>query len=273
MASSQLSAGAALALIVHVAIFTVLGTVFISNWINRYRNRVENAYNVLKIKGLTPHDVNEVTMLLNRLSERFKPIDPKLCRLARYAKYPPYNLELVNSCVTDIAEYLGLTGLTFIVQLQELNTNTAGRINMIEHNGCITVCIASSLLDKGDALVVALCHEVMHKFLEKVGLTDLLVEINEKLTDVSCIFFGMGQLFMNTCIWYEEYDTREGFLLTTHKKAQRIGYLLPAQIALAYDLCVQRLGRKLDDSPKELNGMASAIFEQYRDEIKKLAKS
>lgn len=242
--------------------------------INRHRVRVRKAYDVMKLKDLTPLDVCEVATLVNRLNERFKPVEPQKCRLNHYAEYPPYNLDLVNSCIADIADYLGLTGLTFVAEFQEMDMDTAGRINMVERNGCVTVQLAPRLLDRGVALVGALCHEVMHKFLEKVDLTDPIAAVNEKMTDVSCVFFGMGQLLMSGCIWYEEHDEGgNSYFRTVCRTARRLGYLLPSQLALAYDLCVQRLGRKLNDSPNELKGMALAIFERYREEMAKIAQS
>jgi hypothetical protein len=145
-----------------------------------------------------------------------------------------------------IAEFVGLMGLTFLIEPTHLAEGTCGRIELQSAGSEVFVQISSDLFGFPSALLATISHEIAHKFLHTNRITwgDGLADHyhNEVLTDIAGVFVGLGKLMLNG---HHVERTDEGSSgRTTHTR--RVGYLEGNQLAFVYLLMchMRQVGRE-----------------------------
>jgi len=71
----------------------------------------------------------------------------------------------IQRAAKRIAEFVGLTGLTFLIEPTHLAEGTCGRIELQSAGSEVFVQISSDLFAFPSAVLATLSHEIAHKFL------------------------------------------------------------------------------------------------------------
>ena len=140
----------------------------------------------------------------------------------------------IQRAAKRIAEFVGLTGLTFLIEPTHLNEGTCGRIELQSTGSDVFVQISSDLFGFPDAILATISHELAHKFLHtnRIAWGDGPVDHyhNEVLTDIAGVFVGLGKLMLNG--HYVERTAEGPSGRTTHTR--KVGYLEGNQLAFVY---------------------------------------
>jgi len=147
----------------------------------------------------------------------------------------------IQDTAKDIADFIDLDGFTFIVAVTKQKENVGGHIDLSTQGNSVFVEIDSDMMKFPDAIAAALCHELCHKWLQvnRIHLPDEAE--NEILTDITCVFLGLGRIMLNGCkatkVRYE--NCTDGATKITETNV--CGYLNRDQFALVYRLvCAMR---------------------------------
>lgn len=147
----------------------------------------------------------------------------------------------IQRTAKDIADFVGVTGYTFIVAVAKQEEKVAGHIDLATEGSNVFVEIDEDIMKFPDAVAATLCHEVCHKWLQMNRIA-LPVEMeNEILTDITSVFLGFGKIMLNGCktthVRYESIEN--GTRTITETKTS--GYLDRNQFAFVYRLvCAMR---------------------------------
>jgi len=160
----------------------------------------------------------------------------------------------------EIADFVGLGGLTFVVSITKQRANVAGRVELNYSGNNVFVEISDDMRKFEDAIVATLAHEITHKYMQINGIssgTGLAHEYeNEVLTDITAIFLGLGKLMLNGT--GEEKTHREEKIDGTHyvTETRRCGYLSRQQLAFVYRLIFAMRGVSKRDMLSNLSPAA-----------------
>jgi hypothetical protein len=150
----------------------------------------------------------------------------------------------IQAAARQIAEFVGLQNLTFIVGIVTQDSRTAGHIELKHGEPGVFIEVSPDITNFEAALLATLAHEVTHKYMhvhQIPGGPNLLEIENEFPTDITAVFLGLGKLVLNGS---ESKVTRteptEGGT-TTITDSFKCGYLGRDQLALTYLLvCTMR---------------------------------
>src|SRR5882724_9425899 len=87
-----------------------------------------------------------------------------------YTKGSSVYVEIQNAA-KRIAEFVGLQGLTFLIEPRNLSKGTCGRIELNANSLEVFIQISPDLFDFPEAILATLSHEISHKFLHINGLS------------------------------------------------------------------------------------------------------
>ena len=173
-------------------------------------------------------------------------LELKTSAKVHYRVMPPFNASHYDSLAMQavarqIAEFIGLKGLTFIVTAAKQEEKVGGRIDLSSGGKEVFIEVDSETMEFPDAVSATLCQEVCHKWLDVHGIRSSTEIDNEILTDISCVFLGLGKIMLNgcgvTCVRHEFVP--EG--TRTISKKLTTGYLKRDQLAFVYRLvCAMR---------------------------------
>ena len=91
-----------------------------------------------------------------------------------------------------IAEHVGLSNLTFVVNVTLQDPSTAGHIELRDDSTAVFVEVSRDICGYRDAVLATLCHEICHKFLHARGIRHGTEQVEEEfLTDVAAVYLGM----------------------------------------------------------------------------------
>lgn len=140
----------------------------------------------------------------------------------------------IQKAAKRIAEFIGLTGLTFLVEPTHLTKGTCGQIELESSGSEVFVQISPDLFEFPSAVLATISHELAHKFLHTnhISWGDGPIDHyhNEVLTDIAGIFLGLGKLMLNG--HHVERTTEGATGTTTH--TNKVGYLEGNQLAFVY---------------------------------------
>ncbi len=153
----------------------------------------------------------------------------------------PNNIIEVQGAAKKIAEFIGLSGFTFIVAITKQAEGSAGNIELNFKGRDVFIEISDGLLHSGESMLAVLAHEITHKYLEinniSCGRGPQHTYENEILTDIASIFLGLGKLLLNGC----EHQSFSYDLNSVKTKTHRYGYLDKEQFAFVYSfICTMR---------------------------------
>jgi len=152
----------------------------------------------------------------------------------------------IQRAAKKISEFVGLKGLTFIVNTTQLRKGVSGNIELRSEDSAVFVELSTDTLKFSDAVLATLAHEITHKYLHRKGISCGLGPAfeyeNEILTDIATIYIGLGKLYLNGC----QCSNTETKIVnpnstTTTTEKMRVGYLDQSRLAFVYRLiCAMR---------------------------------
>ena len=163
-----------------------------------------------------------------------------------YRPLPPLRQSLhdiigIQAAAKHIAEFVGLTGLTFVVGVAKQKLNVGGHIDLKSSGPDVFVEIDSDTLSFSDAVAATLCHEICHKWLQVNGISCPVEIENEILTDITTVFLGLGKIMLNGCLCVNIHTETLPNATRTVREEKKSGYLDRDQLAFVYRLvCAMR---------------------------------
>jgi len=154
---------------------------------------------------------------------------------------PSDNVDLQRAA-RNIAQFIGLNDLTFIITVKSLKGDRAGQIDLVHNEKEVYIEISDDILDFDNAVLTTIAHEITHKFMHrhKISCYSQNRYENEILTDITAVFIGLGKLMMNGCEVKRKYS-RTGGDSQTYTKSITTGYLNMEQLAYVYRMvCTMR---------------------------------
>jgi hypothetical protein len=144
----------------------------------------------------------------------------------------------MQKAAKEIADFVGLSGFTFIVTLTKLKKDIGGHIELNYSHQEVFIEISEDTATFPEAILATLAHEIAHKYLHfhsiSAGSGLAYKYENEILTDITAIFLGLGKLMLNGSevkrIHQEQLSN--GTQTTTH--TLKSGYLNREQLAFIY---------------------------------------
>jgi len=147
----------------------------------------------------------------------------------------------IQVAAKKIADFIGLSGLTFVIGVAKQGENVAGRVDLGNHGNAVFIDISDETMAFPGAVAVTLCHELCHKWLQINGIRSEPEADNEILTDVTTIFLGLGKIMLNGCIAAKETQETTPIGTRTISGTIKSGYLDREQLAFVYRLvCAMR---------------------------------
>ena len=159
----------------------------------------------------------------------------------------------IQRTVKDIAQFVGLTGFTFIVGIAKQDEKVGGHIDLSGSGPEVFIEIDSDMMEFPDAVAATLCHEVCHKWLHSHGIRLPVTIENEVLTDVTAVFLGFGKVMLNGCSVTNERHEPVANGTRTITKTMKSGYLDRDQFAFVYRLVCAMRSVSQSDSIQGLN--------------------
>ena len=170
----------------------------------------------------------------------------------------------------EIADFVGLGGLTFVVSITKQKANVAGHVELNYSGNNVFVEVSEDMREFEDAIVATLAHEITHKYMQINGITagtGLAHDYeNEVLTDITGVFLGLGKLMLNGA--EEEKTHQEKKFDGTHyvTETRRCGYLSRQQLAFVYRLVCAMRGISKQDMLSNLSPAAKdAVLYCHRE--------
>jgi len=196
----------------------------------------------------------------------------------QYRIMPPFTAPFhdhlsIQDTAKKIAEFIGLTGYTFIVAITKQDKNVHGHIDLSSQGTGVFVEVEEKMMKFPDAIGAILCHEACHKWLQVHGIASPIEAENEILTDITSVFLGLGKIMLNGC---KSTNVRRESIANgtrTTTETQTSGYLDRDQLAFVYRLvCAMRNISRIDIM-RGLNVAASqavkscdSLFGHYYDD-------
>ena len=105
----------------------------------------------------------------------------------------------MQAAAKQIAEFVGLHGFTFIVATTKQKDKVGGHIDLSTSGQEVFIEIDSEILEFPAVAATVLGHEICHKWLQAHGIRSSYAMDHEMLTDISCVFLGLGKIMLNGC--------------------------------------------------------------------------
>ncbi len=152
-----------------------------------------------------------------------------------------YDAISLQKVAKAIADFIGLTGFTFVITTSKQKENTGGHIDLRDTRNFVFIEIDESTMKFPNVVAGILCHELCHKWLQVNGINCPTDIENEILTDITTVFLGLGKIMLNGC---KGVNVKQGMTLNgTSTTTQTItsGYLDRDHLSLVYRLvCAMR---------------------------------
>lgn len=179
----------------------------------------------------------------------------------QYRVMPPFTAPFVDQIsiqqtVKDIAQFIGLTGFTFIVAVARQKEKVGGHIDLSASGPEVFIEIDSDMMKFPDAVAATLCHEVCHKWLQTNGIRLPITTENEILTDITTVFLGFGKIMLNGCNATHVRHESVPNGTRTITKTLKSGYLDRDQFAFVYRLVCSMRNVPESDSIQGLSSEA-----------------
>ena len=110
-----------------------------------------------------------------------------------------YDCLSIQKAAKQIADFIGLTGFTFVITVSKLKKNIGGKIDLCNNGEAVFIEIDEETLKFPDVVGAILCHEICHKWLQINGIKSSTERDNEILTDIATVFLGFGKIMLNGC--------------------------------------------------------------------------
>jgi|TARA_Y100000310_G_C20589434_1_gene767179 hypothetical protein len=166
----------------------------------------------------------------------------------------------IQGTAKDIAEFIGLTGYTFIVAIAKQKEKVGGHIDLSTEGTSVFVEIDPEMMKFPDSVGATLCHEICHKWLQSNGIRSAIEIDNEILTDITSVFLGFGKIMLNGCRTENvRYETIPNGTRTI-TEAMTAGYLDRDQLAFVYNLVCAMRKIPSSDFMQGLNAEATHAF-------------
>jgi hypothetical protein len=194
----------------------------------------------------------------------------------------------LQGAAKEIADFVGLDWLTFVVSITKQRANVAGHVELSYSGNNVFIEISDSMRNFEDAVVATLAHEITHKYMQVNNIsagTGLAHEYeNEVLTDITSVFLGLGKFMLNGSEEEKTHQAVKADGIYNVTETRRCGYLTRQQLAFVYRLvCAMRNISKQDMLSNLSSTASNAVlscdyeypdyFEQklgtnnYRDEV------
>lgn len=201
--------------------------------------------------------VNKVTFLEEHIGANvgYKPMEPFWVPGTNLRD--PYEIQ---GAARQIADWLGLTNLTFLVTIVKQKKEVAGHIELSYCGDDVYIEVSDDIATFEDAAAATLAHEITHKYMQLSGIclgTEIRHEYErEVLTDIAAVFLGLGKFMLNGCETVKEHD--EVRVDGTHHitESAKCGYLNRRQLAFVYRLVCSMRGVSREDMLSNLTGPA-----------------
>ncbi len=156
-----------------------------------------------------------------------------------YRVMPPLTVRFhdhieIQRVARKIAEFIGLTGFTFVIAIARQKKNVAGHIDLSTGSKEVFVEVDNDMMEFPDAVAATLCHEVCHKWLQVNGIRSPIVSDNEILTDITSVFLGFGKIMLNGCKTTNTTVETTADGTRTITNTMTAGYLDRDQLAFVY---------------------------------------
>lgn len=190
----------------------------------------------------------------------------------QYRVMPPLTVPFldhlaIQQVAKQIAEFIGLTGFTFIIAVAKQKEKVGGHIDLSTHGKEVFVEIDADTMKFPDAVAATLCHEACHKWLQGNGLRSPIESEDEILTDITSVFLGFGKIMLNGCkatnVRYETIPN--GTRTITETKS--VGYLDREQLAFVYRLVSAMRNIAHPDFMQGLNAEAASAVQRCDDSL------
>jgi hypothetical protein len=185
----------------------------------------------------------------------------------QYRVMPPLTVPFpdhlaIQRIARQIADFIGLTDLTFIVAVAKQKEKVAGHIDLSTDEKGVFVEVDEETMKFPDAVAATLCHEACHKWLQINGLALPIESEDEILTDITSVFLGFGKIMLNGCkatnLRYETVPN--GTRTITETKS--VGYLDRDQLAFVYRLVCAMRNIVPSDFMQGLNAEAASAVQR-----------
>lgn len=198
--------------------------------------------------------VNKVAFLEEQIGANvgYKPMEPFWVPGTNLRD--PYKIQ---GAARQIAEWVGLGNLTFLVTIARQKKNVAGRIELSYFGDEVHIEVSDDIAGFEDPAVATLAHEITHKYMQVCGIclgTEIPYEYEkEVLTDIAAIFLGLGKFMLNGCETVKEREERR--VDGTHHitESAKCGYLNRRQLAFVYRLVCSMRGVSRGEMLSNLN--------------------
>ena len=142
----------------------------------------------------------------------------------------------VQAAAKTIANYISLSGYTFIVSYAKQKSKVGGHIELSTSNTDVFIEISDEAKKYDEAVCATLCHELSHKWLQINNIRLPNDYENEILTDIATIFLGLGKMMLNGITNSKQRAEFNGGQMQTITEHYKTGYLGLNQMAYIYTL-------------------------------------
>jgi hypothetical protein len=165
----------------------------------------------------------------------------------------------------NIGVFLDLSNVTFAVAIAKQRRDIAGHVELLKRQGEVFIEVDDDLLRHPSCVPAVICHEVMHKVLYEAGIWLDDATENENLTDIACVYAGLGKLMLNGCV-SPDWDS-EG-----HERNFSVGYV--SRDGLAFDHAVTCQMRNIDpeQADRYLSNEAVQAVRYWRAQLAPLSE-
>lgn len=184
----------------------------------------------------------------------------------QYRVMPPLTLPFndllaIQSVAKQIAKFIGLSDLTFVIATAKQTAKVGGHIDLSNTGNDVFVEVSTDMMKFPDAVAATLCHEVCHKWLQVNGIRSPIERENEILTDITSIFLGFGKIMLNGCKTTHVKQEIISSGTRTITETMTAGYLDRDQLAIAYLLVCAMRKISPSDFMQGLNARAAAAVQ------------
>ena len=182
-----------------------------------------------------------------------------------------YDGVTVQHAARQIADFIGLTGFTFIVGTAKQTENVGGHIELTNAGAAVFIEVDPDSMRFPEVVDATLCHEICHKWLQVHGIASPLEVDNEILTDIATVFLGLGKIMLNGCkvikVRHESLPSEK----RTVTETKSVGYLDRDQLAIVYrvlcgmrKLSVPEYMQGLNEDAVEAVAACDSLYEDYK---------
>jgi hypothetical protein len=167
----------------------------------------------------------------------------------------------LQALAKNVAAFLGLENVTFTVAVTRQRHDVGGHIELLQNQKEVFIEVDDDLLRHPLCVPAVVCHEVMHKLLYDADVWLHDEGENETLTDIACVYAGLGKFMLN------------GSKSTGYNGAQRgqttlsVGYVPQEELAFDHVLVCQMRGIGSEQSEAYVSGDAIGFIRYWRGEL------